>query len=372
VHFELTDEQLALQTTVRDYLADRFSLARVREVYDDPTGDADPPALWSGLAEQGWLAVCVPEAYDGIGLGLLDAAVIARCLGAGVVPGPWAPTVLGGGLIRLAGSPEQQAEHLPRLAAGDLRLALAVHREGGEWTAEGIGVRASPTGQLTGTASGVEYAARADRLVVAAADGHDVSFWLVDPRAEGVTVTEHRALDRTTRLTTVGFHHIHGERLPAGSAVTYADLLDRAAVLAAADLVGLAREALSRTVAYDQDRVQFGKPVGSFQAIKHALADLHVGVTMAEHGVLYAAYAIDVGLPDARLMAAVAKAKASDMARDVTAAMIQYHGGIGYTWEHDAHFYFKRAKRLEYAYGDAATHRERIARLTVDRAPVLA
>ncbi len=112
-----------------------------------------------------------------------------------------------------------------------------------------------------------------------------------------------------------------------------------------------------RTVQYDKDRVQFGRPVGSFQAIKHALADLHVGVTMAEHGALYAAYAVDSGQADLQQAVSVAKSKASDTARDATAAMIQYHGGIGYTWEHDAHFAFKRAKREEYAYGSAPAPR---------------
>jgi alkylation response protein AidB-like acyl-CoA dehydrogenase len=137
-------------------------------------------------------------------------------------------------------------------------------------------------------------------------------------------------------------------------------------VLTAADLVGIAREALTRTVQYDKDRVQFGKAVGSFQVLKHSLADLHIAVTMAEHAVLYAAHAVDTGRDDQELAVSVAKAKASDAARDVTAAMIQFHGGIGYTWEHDAHFFFKRAKRQEYAYGSAAEHRERIATLTID------
>jgi alkylation response protein AidB-like acyl-CoA dehydrogenase len=134
-------------------------------------------------------------------------------------------------------------------------------------------------------------------------------------------------------------------------------------VLTANDLVGIARSALTRTVAYDKEREQFGRPVGSFQAIKHALADLHVAVSMAEHGALYAAYALDSGQPDAAQAVHVAKSKASDVARDATAAMIQYLGGIGYTWEHDAHFAFKRAKREEYAYGDGAWHKEKLAQL---------
>jgi alkylation response protein AidB-like acyl-CoA dehydrogenase len=138
-------------------------------------------------------------------------------------------------------------------------------------------------------------------------------------------------------------------------------------VLAANDLAGIAREALTRTVDYVKTREQFGRPVGSFQALKHALADLLVAVTMAEHAGWYAAYALDADLPDALQAVSVAKAKATETARDVTAAMIQFHGGIGYAWEHDAHFYFKRAKRLEFSYGDQAQHLDRVARLVVDR-----
>jgi acyl-CoA dehydrogenase len=187
--------------------------------------------------------------------------------------------------------------------------------------------------------------------------------FLVDPRAAGATVERVDALDRSTRLTTVRLDRAPGARLPDA---VLPEVRDRAAVLYANDLIGIARTALTRTVDYDKTREQFGKPVGSFQAIKHALADLHVATSMAEHAGWYAAHALDAHLPDATLAVSVAKAKASDVARDATAAMIQLHGGIGYTWEHDAHLFFKRAKREEYQYGDAAQHRERIARIVVD------
>ena len=215
---------------------------------------------------------------------------------------------------------------------------------------------------LTGTVRHIEYAHVADRLVVAADGG---TLWLVDPTSPGVTVTRVDPLDRSTRLATVRLEGVTGEPL---AQPVLPDLLDRAAVLYANDLAGIARVALDRTVDYDKTREQFGRAVGSFQALKHALADLHVAVTMAGHAGWYAAHALDAGLPDASLAVSVAKAKATDAARDTTAAMIQFHGGIGYTWEHDAHLFFKRAKRIEYQYGDAATHRERIARLVVDGA----
>jgi len=242
---------------------------------------------------------------------VLAAAVLARCWGEGCVPGPFLPTLLAAEAIRLGGSAAHKTAWLPPVAADGGRL------------------------------------------------------WLVDPRGAGVTVTVTDALDRSTVLTTVTLDGAPGEEL---AAPVLPDVLDRAAVLYANDLAGVARVALTRTVDYDKTREQFGRPVGSFQAIKHALADLHVAVTMAEHAGWYAAHALDAGLPDSKLAVSVAKSKCGDAAREATAAMIQYHGGIGYTWEHDAHLFFKRAKRAEYQYGDPAEHRERIARLVVDGA----
>ena len=354
--FQLTDEQRALQDAVRTYLRDKFGPQQVREVYENPDTDGVPTGLWKAIGEQGWLAVLVPEEHDGIGLGLLDASILARAFGAGTVPGPWLGTILLGEAVRLAGSDGQKQKLLPGLAAGDVKGAAALLPPG---SLSGAPATASG-GTLSGNLGLVEYAAVADTLVVAAQDG----LYLVDPAH--ATITEHAALDRTVRLATVVLEDAPGEKLAGSSPEVVQELLDRAAVLAANDLVGVARKALADTVEYDKTRVQFGKPVGSFQAIKHDLADIHLGITMAEHAATYAAHAFDIDAPDKHLAASIAKAKAGDLASDATGAMIQYHGGIGYTWEHDSHFYFKRAKRLEYQYGDASQHRERIARLLVD------
>jgi acyl-CoA dehydrogenase len=351
--FQLTDEQRALQEAVRDYLGDKFGQQQVRAFYDAGDDTGIPEGLWKAIGEQGWLAVMVPEEHDGIGLGLLDAAVIARAFGAATVPGPWLGTILVGEALRLAGSPDQQAKWLPRVAAGEVKGAVALLKPG---TADQPPATAAG-GQLSGDLGLVEYSAQADILVVAASDG----LYLVEPTA--ATITPQQVLDRTTRLATVTLDGAAAEKLSNGNPL--AEILGRAAVLAANDLVGIARKALTDTVEYDKTRVQFGKPVGSFQAIKHDLADIHIAVTMAEHAASYAAHAQDVDAPDRQVAASIAKAKAGDTANAATSAMIQYHGGIGYTWEHDAHFYLKRAKRLEYAFGDAAQHRERIAGLVL-------
>ena len=329
--FALTEDQQEFGAAVRGYLAERFDLAAVRGVVqdavDDPGGDGNPATLWKAAGEQGWLAVTVPEEFDGLGLGLVEAQVIARALGAGVAPGPWRGTVLAAEAIRLAGSDEQKAAWLPRLAA-----------------AEAVGALAS-----SDALTAVEYGAIAD--VVVTPGGRLVT---------GASSTPRGSYDGTVRLA-----DLTGGTVEQLAGPVEAEIRARAAVLAAADLVGVAREALTRTVAYDRERRQFGVPVGSFQAIKHALADLHCTVTMAEHAVLYAAHAVDVEAEDAALAVSVAKAKAGDAAVASTGAMIQYHGGIGYTWEHEAHLFYKRAKRLAGQWGDAGTHRARIAELTI-------
>jgi alkylation response protein AidB-like acyl-CoA dehydrogenase len=364
MYFGMNEEQRSLQEAVRRILAGKFPLAAVREDYDN--GDGDPEALWRLAAEYGWLGVLVPQEHDGLGLGLVEAAAVARALGAGAVPGPYLPTVAAAEALRLAGSAEQRRRWLPRVAAGEARITLAFRRDGAAWDASGVGP-AIVAGSLYGSATHVEYAKAADALVVAALDGHDIRLYLVDPRQPRVVIKPLESVDRTTRLATVIFDGEPAELLPASNRSLLRDILDRAAVLYANDLAGVAREALSRTVAYDSERVQFGRPVGSFQAIKHALADLHVLVTMAEHATLYAAHALDERFPDATLAASIAKAKASDAAREAVAGMIQFHGGIGFTWESDVHIFFKRAKREEYQYGDATWHRERVARIVVDR-----
>jgi acyl-CoA dehydrogenase len=380
VDFTLSEEQVGLQSAVRDLISTHADLSVVRSVVDSPDSDGEPAGLWARIADQGWPAVLIPEEQGGLGLGLLEAAVIARCLGAGVVPGPITASMIGSEAIRAAGSAEQQAAWLPGLAEGRVRFAVALLRPGAALDRPGDGVTAKDD-LLTGEIGQVEYAHLADRIVVAAATeaadhaaateaepGAGVGLWLVDPTADGVTITRTPTLDATTRTSTLTLAGAEAERLPGADMAVVADLVARATVLAANDLVGISREALTRTVAYLRTREQFGKPIGSFQALKHHLADLLVALTMAEHAGWYAAHALDAGLPDAAVAVSVAKAKASDVARLATARMIQYHGGIGYTWEHETHLYFKRARRLEQTYGDAAQHRTRIADLTLNPA----
>ena len=267
--FALTEEQREFDAAVRGYLADRFDLAAVRAVVEnhDP-GDGHPATLWKAAAEQGWLAVLVPEEHDGLGLGLIEAQVIARALGAGVAPGPWRGTVLAAEAIRLAGSDDQRRPGCPGWPSGT------------RWA------RTALRGHAPGVLPAVEYGAIADVLIARSADGLAL--------VTGGAATPRGSYDGTVRLADVTAGA--GTALPGATADVLAELSARGTVLVAADLVGTAREALTRTVAYDRERRQFGVPVGSFQAIKHALADLHVAVTLAEHAALYAAHAVDARL----------------------------------------------------------------------------
>src|SRR4051812_24396585 len=229
MYFALTDEQRALQSTVRDFIGDKFPMSAVRDIYDDEHSDGDPTDLWKAVGEQGWLAVLIDEEHDGLGLGLLDAAVLARCWGEGCVPGPFLPTLIAAEAIRLGGSPEQKSQWLPQVAAGQVKLALAA---AGRVTNNGE--------KLTGKVDYADYAHVADRIVVAGDGG---ALWLVDPHGPGVNVTARDTLDRSGRLTCVRLDAAVGEPLPGA---VLPDVLDRGAVLTANDLAGIARVALMR------------------------------------------------------------------------------------------------------------------------------
>jgi acyl-CoA dehydrogenase len=327
VFFSLTDEQRALQATVRDFIADRFPLSAVREVYDDEDGNGDPDELWKAVGAQGWLAVMVPEDYDGLGLGLLDAAVLARCWGEGCVPGSFLPTLVAAEGIRLGGSEAQRKEWLPQVAAGSVKLTPAF---GGRVTAA--------DGKLSGTVDHVEYAHVADRLVVAADGG---TLWLVDPSDPGVTVTVHDGLDRSTRLARVRLDSAVGEPLdkPVLPVVS-----DRAAVLYANDLAGIARVALDRTVDYDKTREQFGRPVGSFQAIQHKFADLATQLAQVRLLVRWVARLTDEDpgrmLPQE---ASMVKLAATELAKRCALEGVQIMGGYGYASEYPMERYLRGA-----------------------------
>lgn len=375
MNFGFNDEQELLRSTARKFFENECGSDTVRRLMETPEGIS--PDLWTKIAEQGWLGLVFPEAYDGLGLGLVDLVVLMEEMGRAVVPGPYFSTVLLGGLAVLeAGGEAQKKEWLPKIAAGDKRVALAWMEPSAQLGPAGVTLTATEKGgryTLSGTKLFVHDAHTADALVVAArtrpgAGAEGVSLFLLPRDTSGLRVTLLPTMDQTRKLcevtcvdVVVGADALLG---PAGAGwAPLARVLDRATVALCAEMCGGAQKVLDMTVEYAKIRQAFGRPIGSYQGVKHRAADMLVDVENAKSITYYAAWALDEGAAEAPLAVSMAKAYVSDAFRRVAAAGIQLHGGIGFTWEHDLHLYFKRAKGSEFTFGDATHHRERVAQL---------
>jgi acyl-CoA dehydrogenase len=373
----LTEDQELLAKTAADFAAERSPVARMRALRDagDPQGFSK--ALWKEMAELGWVGIPFPEAYGGAGMGLSELAVVLEALGRTLAPEPFLSTVLLGGQILLrAGSEAQRAQWLPKLASGDALLALAHQERGSRFDLQRISTRARREGShwiLDGEKSAVLDGAGADLLIVAArsgggdADASGISLFLVPAATPGVTVTRQWRVDsRNAALV-----RLAGARLPADALIGAAGeglcALEQAVDLATAGLCaemhGAMSEAFERTLRYLKDRVQFGVPIGSFQALKHRAAQMFVEIELCRSAVMAAVRALDAADPEAQKLVSLAKARCSETAILVANEAIQMHGGIGMTDEHEIGFFLKRARVAELTFGDAAWHRARWARL---------
>jgi alkylation response protein AidB-like acyl-CoA dehydrogenase len=371
-----SDEQELLRNSARKFLDSACTTKFVRERME--TEAAITPEFWSQIAEQGWLGINFAEEDGGIGLGLVDLVVLMEEMGRAVMPGPYFATVLlGGAVIREAGSAAQRREYLPRIAKGALRATLASTEHNPLWDASGITMeaRGSAAGfTLSGTKLFVPDAHLADIIVVAARtrDGSTledgISLFVVPKDTQGLRVQLLPSIDETRKLCEVRFDNV---TLPQtallgelhGGWPALARVFQAASVALSAEICGGAQRVLDMTVEYAKLRETFGKPIGSYQGVKHKCADMLVEVENAKSLTYYAAWAFDEHEADASLAVSMAKAYASDASRKVSNAGIQLHGGIGMTWEHDLHLYMKRAKANEVAFGDATWHRERVAQL---------
>ncbi|HEX9776312.1 MAG TPA: acyl-CoA dehydrogenase family protein [Actinomycetota bacterium] len=349
--FDLDDEQRALRDEARRFLEAEAPIAYARSVMDGGPLDAK---MASRVAELGWNAIPFPEEHGGLDMGFIPLALLAIEMGRVVYPGPYASTMIGGIAIAESGGDEQRARLLPGIARGATTATLA---RDGHVVAHGD--------RLSGIRRFVLDGADAEVVVVVAQleDGMPALF-LAEPTARAPLTT----IDGTRALADLTFDDAPAERLEHAGSNVLRRVEDRACVLLAAEMLGCAERALELSTEYAKQREQFGRPIGSFQAVKHRLADMLVDVESLRNAVSYAAWAIEREHPDAGLAAATAKATASDATRRVTAGAIQVHGGIGFTWEHDAHLFFKRVKLAANAFGDATFHRERIARLIAARA----
>jgi alkylation response protein AidB-like acyl-CoA dehydrogenase len=362
-------EQELLRASAREFLAGECPMRRVREIAEDPGGL--PDALWQRMAGLGWTGLPFPESVGGSGLGLLDLAVLLEEMGKALLPGPYFSSVLLGGLtVAVGGSEAQCARWLPGLARGATRATLALCEESGSWDPDAIRLCAEPWGdgyRLSGAKHFVPDAPGADWMVVAVRterpDGA-IALLVVDGAGDGVHVEPTRLLDSTRRFGAVRFDGVvvPGDRVLPGGAEALERVLDRARVGLCAEMLGGAERVLEMSVAYARTREQFGKPIGSFQAIQHRCADMFVALEGAKSATWYAAWALEAGEPDGPLAAAMAKAYVSDAYARIAGDGIQIHGGLGFTWEQDLHLYFRRAKLCERFLGDPVWNRERVAK----------
>jgi alkylation response protein AidB-like acyl-CoA dehydrogenase len=370
--FAFSDEQEMLRRSARDFLAKECSSKVVRKLME--SSDTYDQELWQKVAGLGWTALGIPEEYGGVGT-FLDLVVVLEEAGRALMPGPFFATMgLAVPAIIEAGTEAQKKEALGAIAQGSARATLAFTEPSGRWDAGSVTLTAKPSGggwQLDGIKQFVPDAEAADYMVVAArtrGEGEDgISLFLVKGRPKGMTVTPLKTLDQTRRWSEVRFD---GVKLEAGSLMgTGADkawpqlkrALEWATAALCAEMVGGTQKVLETSTEYAKTRHQFGKAIGIYQAVSHKLADMLVLSESGRSATYYAAWAVDADAPDRSLAASMAKAYVSDAYRKVAGDGIQVHGGIGFTWEHDMHLYFKRAKSSEVTLGDATYHRELVA-----------
>jgi alkylation response protein AidB-like acyl-CoA dehydrogenase len=373
--FGFSEEQEMLRKSARDFLVKESPMTYVRQMMEDEGGFRDEQ--WRKMAELGWLGLILPEAHGGAGLTFVDLVVVLEEMGRVVLPGPFFSTVvLGGVALAEGGSKAQQEEFLPKLAGGELRATLAQLEPNARWDVDGIQLEARQAGsgwRLSGTKLFVPDAHTADLLVVAGrAPGskgtEGVGLFLVDAQAPGITTTLLKTMDQTRKLCEVVLKDVTvpGERVlaaPGNGWRLLERIIDRGKVGICAEMCGGAQKVLEMSVDYAKVREQFGRPIGSFQAIQHKCANMLVEVESSKSATYYAAWAVANDVAEAPLAAAMAKAYCSDAYRHTAGEGIQIHGGIGFTWEHDMHIYFKRAKSSEVTFGDATWNRELVAQL---------
>ena len=363
--FALTSEQALLQRTARDVLAAIAPMSHVRAMMADARGTTD--AVWRQLAALGWPGMIFAESYGGAGLGMLELALVLGEMGRVAMPGPFLSTVVGGRVLAHAGDEAQRRRWLPAICDGSRVATFALLETDARWDLEGVNAVARPESggwSLAGTKLFVPDAHLADLVVCAVRRADDGEPVLVVVERGAAKITPLPSVDATRKIFALELDgvHIPADHLLAGDAATVlAAVLDEARVACAADMTGGAERVLEMTVEHVKVRHQFGQPIGAFQAVQHACADMMVAVECAKVATTYAAWAVGERADDATVAAATAKATAGDAYRQVTAKAIQLHGGIGFTWEHDLHIYYKRAMSSEVTFGDASWNRELVA-----------
>ena len=361
--FGLSDEQHQLKESARAFLSGECPTPTLRKIM--ASEDGYPRDFYAEVAKLGWSGLIVPEEFGGAGLGMLDMAMILEEGGYAAMPGPFLfSSVLAASALKLGGSKELNSKWLVALAEGRAIGTVGVVESAGSIEAVDIASVASKSGaewRLDGLKMFVPYANVADFVVVAAKNSAgEILLFVVDTKSPGVTIRSLKNLDLTRRVSSVELKGVPAELLNGGGADLFAKLIDVAAVAIAADSLGGTERALEMAVEYSKIREQFGKPIGSFQALKHAAAEIVADLEPARALVWYAAHA--TGENSSR-EASMAKARLCEIYSRGTDRAVLMHGGIGFTWEHDMHLWFKRARFNESYFGSPAYHRERVAAL---------
>jgi alkylation response protein AidB-like acyl-CoA dehydrogenase len=356
MNFDFSDEQKQLRDTARKFLAEKCPPKAVRAVIDGKAPyDRD---LWKGLAEMGFLGVAIPESYGGTGAGHLELCVVAEEMGRALAPVPFSSTVyLAVEALLAAGSEAQRQKWLPVIASGDAIGTLALFEGKGNPSPQAIKLAASG-GKLDGVKKPVADGAVADFAIVAARTGStgretDISLFLVDMKADGIEAKSLANVDPSRNQAEVTFKNCKAEPLgaPGEGWSIISQVLDRAAVLLAFEQVGGADRALEMGRDYALDRIAFGRPIGSFQAIKHMLADMYVSATLARSNCYYGAWALSTNAGELPEAAAAARISATQAFQHCAKNNIQVHGGMGFTWEFDCHLYYRRANATALSLG---------------------
>jgi alkylation response protein AidB-like acyl-CoA dehydrogenase len=368
----LTEEQELLKNSARDFLEKEVPEAYVRQMEEDETGYS--PEVWKKMADLGWQSLIIPEEYGGAGFGFLDLIVLLEEFGRALVPGPFIPTMVAATAIIDGGSEEQQKEYLPKIASGDVIGTLAFTEPSARFDAEGVALTAEKQGGdyvLNGTKLFISDAHVADLLVVVARTGGSgeagISPFLVDAKSPGIS-TEVLKTIAADKQCEVKFENV---KVPAANLLgqegqgwpLMKDIILKATCMEAAYLVGLAQMDFEISVNYAKERVQFGRPIGSFQAIQHKAADMVTDVDGARFIMYRAAWSVAEGEPDAEMQVSMAKAWVSDATRRVVAHGQQIHGGIGFTKDYKIQLFFRRQKKGELMWGDGDFHREKVAEM---------
>jgi len=377
MQFGLTETQQTLKNTVRKFLAAECAMSEVRRLMETET--ALDPALWRKIAEQGWNGMILPEEHGGFGMGMVEMAVALEEMGRALLPGPFFSTVLmAGPLLEGASNEGAKRKYLNAISSGEAKATVALLENSASWSPDSIRMQVTSSGSnytLDGRKLFVLDAAAASFLLYAARLNDELALFLVPAKASGLRITHLPAMDSTRKLYEVAFQGVSvprenllAEGKPARAALDR--MLNVATVGLVAEMTGGMQRLLEMTVEYAKTRKQFGRPIGQFQAVQHLCADMLVYTESSRSAAYYAAWAIQEAVPEAPLAVSVAKAYASDAYREVGNRAIQVHGGMGFTWENDAHLFYRRAKASEVAFGDAAYHRERIAKLVIDAGQV--